>query len=97
MVHNTYIRARPKKPKVSAFEKQEKKIAIALSLIEANGIISESTIRHNQKLSYTMHYQLMSDLIHNHQDTVSWNKKTRMFSWIGEITMLVIKEEVKNE
>jgi len=95
-LYNHNIRARPKKPKVSAFEKQEKKIAIALSLIKANGTISESTIRHTLKLSYTMHYQLMSDLIHNYQDTVSWKKETRMFSWIGEITSPSVKLGVKN-
>ena len=80
----------PKKPKESSFEKQEEKIAIILSQIKANGTISEFTIRHTMKLSYTKHYQLMSDIRHNYQDTVSWNKKTRMFSWIQEL-------EIKNE
>jgi len=89
MAHNTYIKARPKKPKPTAFEKQERIIAIALSQIKASGTISESTIRHTLKLSYTMAYQIMSDLIHNYQDTVSWNKKTRILSWIPKL-------EVKN-
>jgi len=96
-MYNQNVRKRPKKPKESAFEKQEKKIAIALSQIEASGTISESTIRHTLKLSYTMHYQLISDLIHNHQDVVSWNKKTRMFTQIGKITSPSVEQGVKNE
>jgi len=89
-LYNHNVRARPKKPKVSSFEKQEKMIAIALSQIKASGTISEATIRHTQKLSYTMAYNLMSDIRHNYQDTVSWKKETRMFSWIQKL-------EVKNE
>jgi len=96
LTYNHNVRARPKKPKVSSFEKQEKRIAIALSLIEANGTITESTIRHTLKLSYTMAYQLMSDLRHNYQDTVSWKKETRMFTQIGEITSPSVKAGVKN-
>ena len=89
-MYNHNIKARPKKAKESSFEKQEKKIAIILSLIKANGTISESTIRHTLKLSYTMHYQLMRDIKNNYQDVVSWNKKTRILSCIQEL-------EVKNE
>jgi len=90
LTYNHHIRVRPKKPKISSFEKEEKQIAIILSLIKANGMITESTIRHTLKLSYTKSYQLISDIRHNHQDVVSYSKETRMLSWIPE-------PEVKNE
>ena len=92
-MYNHNIKARPKKKvvKESAYEKHERLVSIALSFIKANGIVSESTLRHTLKISPTMLYQVMSDLQHNYQDDVSWKKKTRMF------TRIEVKQEVKNE
>jgi len=91
-MYNRNIKARPKKKTVkeSPYEKHEKRILIALSLIKANGTVSEFTIRQTLKLSHTQQYQVVSDLQHNYQDDVSWNKKTRMFKRIE------VKQEVKN-
>jgi len=91
-MYNHNIKARPKKKTVkdSPYEKHEKRVLIALSLIKATGTVSEFTIRHTMKLSYTQQYQVMSDLQHNYQDVVSWNKKSRMFKRIEVI------QEIKN-
>lgn len=97
-MHNTYIKARPKKKvvKESAFEKHEKRVSIALSLIKARGSISDFDIRHVLKLSNNLQYQLMSDLQHNYQEYVSWNKKTRLFTHLK--TFEIIEEnEIKEK
>jgi len=90
-MHNPNIRARPKvrKPKKSSFSKHEEKITIILSLIKARETVSEFDIRHALKLSYTKSYQLITDLQHNYQEYVSWNKKERTFTHLKEF----VKEE----
>ena len=93
-MYNHNIRARPRKTKVkeSGFEKQEEKIATVLAFIKSNGTVSDFQIRHVMKSSYTMHYQLMSDLRHNYQEYVSHDKKARTYTHLKE---RIIEEETE--
>ncbi len=95
MSYNHNIRARPKKTeeKESAYEKHDRLVLTALSFTKENGIVSESSIRTALKLSPTKLYQVMSDLIHNYQDIVSWNKKTRMLT---HISVSPYQQEIKD-
>lgn len=83
---------RAKKPKVSTYEKEQKKTLIILSLIKANKTIKDSEIRHALKSPYNIHYKFMADLQHNYQEYVSWNKKDRTFTHLKDY---VIEEEIK--
>jgi len=87
-MYNHNIRARPGKTKVkkSGFEKHEEKVLIALSLIQSRKSISDFQIRHVMKLSNNIEYRLMSDLKHNYQKHVSWDKKARTWKYIGKPT-----------
>jgi len=92
-MHNTYIRARPKKKVIreSDYDKEEKLTLVIISLIKARGMISDFQIKQTLKLTFGVWERQMRLIKNNYQDEVSWNKKTRMFTRIEEI-----KQEVKD-
>jgi len=93
-MHNTYIRARPKKKAIreSDYNKEEKLTLTILSLIKARGMFSDFQIKQALKLTFGVWERQMRLIKNNYQDVVSWNKKNRMFKHIEEAP--IIKQEV---
>ena len=77
---------RVKKPKEPFYKVQEKRIQTILSLIQANKTISEFKIQRIMKFGPGVHERMMRLVKNNYQDKAEWNKKTRTFQYVGEIT-----------
>ena len=82
--HNVYIPPRRKKPKELFFETEEKRIQTVLKLIHNSKNISDYTIRRIMKFGPGVHERTMKLIRDNYQESVEWNKKTRMWKSIGE-------------
>lgn len=96
MVHNTYITARPKvrKEKEPFYITEEKRTKTVLTLIQVRGIISDFEIKRIMKFGPGVHERTMRLIKNNYSDCVSWDKKTRLFKYIGKITIPSLEQEV---
>ena len=82
--HNAYIKPRVRKQKESFYITEEKRILTVLSFIKANGSVSDFDIKRIMKFGPGVHGRMMTDLKHNYQEYVSWDKKTRLFTHLKD-------------
>jgi len=83
--HNAYILPRVKKPKEPFYITEEKRTLTVLSLIKARGSVSDFEIKRIMKFGPGVYGRMMTELKHNYQDRVSWDKKTRLFTHLKDI------------
>jgi len=84
--HNAYIRPRVRKQKEPFYLTEEKRISMVLSIIQANAKILDYDIQKIMKWGPGVHERVMRTIKNNYQDVVEWNKKTRMWKYIGKST-----------
>ena len=80
--YNSYSKPRVREQKESFYEVEERRTLTILSLIKANGSISDFEIQRILKFGPGVQERMMRMIKNNYKDCVSWDKETRLFKHI---------------